>query len=174
MSGGGHFVAGGFCRRSGIEKPILTSLIHRKTMTGRGKGGKGLGKGGAKRHRKVLRDNIHPENAQDAIPRAAASGKLRTATTGALSQFPCTGLQHLPRIPKRTGDASTQRCEPAPEGDSAACATVPACAPAPTSAPAEVVGSASSGSSATAGGGVPVSLTVNVSPGAGPCPPRSR
>ena len=28
------------------------------TMSGRGKGGKGLGKGGAKRHRKVLRDNI--------------------------------------------------------------------------------------------------------------------
>ena len=27
-------------------------------MTGRGKGGKGIGKGGAKRHRKVLRDNI--------------------------------------------------------------------------------------------------------------------
>jgi histone H3/H4 len=27
-------------------------------MTGRGKGGKGLGKGGARRHRKVLRDNI--------------------------------------------------------------------------------------------------------------------
>ncbi|RNA22930.1 hypothetical protein BpHYR1_016217, partial [Brachionus plicatilis] len=25
-------------------------------MSGRGKGGKGLGKGGAKRHRKVLRD----------------------------------------------------------------------------------------------------------------------
>ncbi|XP_041069112.1 histone H4-like [Carcharodon carcharias] len=27
-------------------------------MSGRGKGGKGLGKGGAKRHRKVLQDNI--------------------------------------------------------------------------------------------------------------------
>ena len=27
-------------------------------MSGRGKRGKGLGKGGAKRHRKVLRDNI--------------------------------------------------------------------------------------------------------------------
>ena len=27
-------------------------------MTGRGKGGKGLGKGGAKRQGKVLRDNI--------------------------------------------------------------------------------------------------------------------
>merc|ERR1712129_195408 len=37
------------------------SLINTSTsnnMTGRGKGGKGLGKGGAKRHRKVLRDNI--------------------------------------------------------------------------------------------------------------------
>ena len=31
---------------------------YRDTMSGRGKGGKGLGKGGAKRHRKVLRDNI--------------------------------------------------------------------------------------------------------------------
>ena len=31
------------------------------TMSGRGKGGKGLGKGGAKRHRKVLRDNIQGE-----------------------------------------------------------------------------------------------------------------
>ena len=27
-------------------------------MSGRGKGGKGLGKGGAKRHQRVLRDNI--------------------------------------------------------------------------------------------------------------------
>lgn len=31
---------------------------HLSTMSGRGKGGKGLGKGGAKRHRKILRDNI--------------------------------------------------------------------------------------------------------------------
>jgi histone H4 len=29
-----------------------------KMSTGRGKGAKGLGKGGAKRHRKILRDNI--------------------------------------------------------------------------------------------------------------------
>ena len=34
---------------------ILTSL---RKMSGRGKGGKGLGKGGAKRHRKVMRENI--------------------------------------------------------------------------------------------------------------------
>ena len=42
--------------------PILISSSEKflllRTMTGRGKGGKGLGKGGAKRHRKVLRDNI--------------------------------------------------------------------------------------------------------------------
>ena len=31
-------------------------------MSGRGKGGKGLGKGGAKRHRKILRDNIQVSN----------------------------------------------------------------------------------------------------------------
>ena len=34
------------------------SRLQALEMTGRGKGGKGLGKGGAKRHRKVLRDNI--------------------------------------------------------------------------------------------------------------------
>ena len=40
---------------------LSTSAQHttyKNTMSGRGKGGKGLGKGGAKRHRKVLRDNI--------------------------------------------------------------------------------------------------------------------
>ena len=42
-------------------------------MSGRGKGGKGLGKGGAKRHRKVLRDNIqsfteHSSNVIDIPP----------------------------------------------------------------------------------------------------------
>jgi histone H4 len=33
-------------------------IFKKVKMSGRGKGGKGLGKGGAKRHRKVLRDNI--------------------------------------------------------------------------------------------------------------------
>ena len=33
-------------------------FIELNQMSGRGKGGKGLGKGGAKRHRKVMRDNI--------------------------------------------------------------------------------------------------------------------
>lgn len=36
-------------------------------MSGRGKGGKGLGKGGAKRHRKILRDNIQGEWARDSV-----------------------------------------------------------------------------------------------------------
>jgi histone H4 len=43
-------------------------------MSGRGKGGKGLGKGGAKRHLKVLRDNIQGvTKPASAASRAAAA-----------------------------------------------------------------------------------------------------
>ncbi len=44
-------------------------------MSGRGKGGKGLGKGGAKRHRKVLRDNIQGIT-KPAIRRLARRGSF--------------------------------------------------------------------------------------------------
>ena len=50
----------------------LTSNI----MSGRGKGGKGLGKGGAKRHRKVLRDNIQGIT-KPAIRRLARRGGVK-------------------------------------------------------------------------------------------------
>jgi histone H4 len=43
---------------SNHSSPLKTYIL---TMSGRGKGGKGLGKGGAKRHRKILRDNIQGE-----------------------------------------------------------------------------------------------------------------
>ena len=45
-------------------------------MSGRGKGGKGLGKGGAKRHRKVLRDNIQGIT-KPAIRRLARKGGVK-------------------------------------------------------------------------------------------------
>jgi histone H3/H4 len=45
-------------------------------MTGRGKGGKGLGKGGAKRHRRILRDNILGIT-KPAIRRLARRGGVR-------------------------------------------------------------------------------------------------
>jgi len=45
-------------------------------MTGRGKGGKGLGKGGAKRHRKVLRDYIQGIT-KPAIRRLARRGGVK-------------------------------------------------------------------------------------------------
>jgi hypothetical protein len=53
-------------RLSGKRKIIIflevilneTKNYRSNNMSGRGKGGKGLGKGGAKRHRRVLRDNI--------------------------------------------------------------------------------------------------------------------
>ncbi|KAM6065057.1 LOW QUALITY PROTEIN: histone H4-like [Theristicus caerulescens] len=45
-------------------------------MSGRGKGGKGLGKGGAKRHRKVLHNNIQ-DITKPAIRRLARRGGVK-------------------------------------------------------------------------------------------------
>ena len=47
-----------------------------KLQGGRGKGGKGLGKGGAKRHRKVLRDNVQGIT-KPAIRRLARRGGVK-------------------------------------------------------------------------------------------------
>ncbi|CAC5422522.1 H3 [Mytilus coruscus] len=44
-------------------------------MSGRGKGGKGLGKGGAKRHRKVLRDNIQNTLAAEVLELAGNAAR---------------------------------------------------------------------------------------------------
>ena len=62
-------------------------------MSGRGKGGKGLGKGGAKRHHKVLRDNIQGIT-KPAIRRLARrggvkriSGLIYEETRGVLKAF---------------------------------------------------------------------------------------
>ena len=56
------------------ESKSSTQLI--EDMSGRGKGGKGLGKGGAKRHRKVLRDNIQGIT-KPAIRRLARRGGVK-------------------------------------------------------------------------------------------------
>ncbi|XP_034546200.1 uncharacterized protein LOC117817569 [Notolabrus celidotus] len=53
-----------------------TNLCAIVNMSGRGKGGKGLGKGGAKRHRKVLRDNIQGIT-KPAIRRLARRGGVK-------------------------------------------------------------------------------------------------
>jgi histone H3/H4 len=74
-------------------------LLHFSIMSGRGKGGKGLGKGGAKRHRKVLRDNIAGIT-KPAIRRLARrggvkriSGLIYEETRGVLKVF----LEHVIR-----------------------------------------------------------------------------
>ena len=51
-------------------------ILLTNNMSGRGKGGKGLGKGGAKRHRKVLRDNIQGIT-KPAIRRLARRGGVK-------------------------------------------------------------------------------------------------
>ncbi|EFX86942.1 hypothetical protein DAPPUDRAFT_235736 [Daphnia pulex] len=58
-----------------VTELTKVSKTHLK-MTGRGKGGKGLGKGGAKRHRKVLRDNIQGIT-KPAIRRLARRGGVK-------------------------------------------------------------------------------------------------
>ena len=59
------------------QKNIHSISTHRTVnMSGRGKGGKGLGKGGAKRHRKVLRDNIQGIT-KPAIRRLARRGGVK-------------------------------------------------------------------------------------------------
>lgn len=59
---------------SGVTAPVVAA--YPDEMTGRGKGGKGLGKGGAKRHRKVLRDNIQGIT-KPAIRRLARRGGVK-------------------------------------------------------------------------------------------------
>ncbi|KAG1667741.1 hypothetical protein FOA52_016180 [Chlamydomonas sp. UWO 241] len=66
------FAEGGGMPR-GLYYQLLPLLI---IMSGRGKGGKGLGKGGAKRHRKVLRDNIQGIT-KPAIRRLARRGGVK-------------------------------------------------------------------------------------------------
>ena len=61
--------------RPGFQLNLCITYSHFK-MTGRGKGGKGLGKGGAKRHRKVLRDNIQGIT-KPAIRRLARRGGVK-------------------------------------------------------------------------------------------------
>jgi len=55
---------------------VLETKEKSSAMSGRGKGGKGLGKGGAKRHRKVLRDNIQGIT-KPAIRRLARRGGVK-------------------------------------------------------------------------------------------------
>ncbi|KAJ1289785.1 hypothetical protein BS78_02G191000, partial [Paspalum vaginatum] len=62
-----------------FPNPIERDFSERRPaarMSGRGKGGKGLGKGGAKRHRKVLRDNIQGIT-KPAIRRLARRGGVK-------------------------------------------------------------------------------------------------
>ena len=69
-------------------------------MSGRGKGGKGLGKGGAKRHRKVLRDNIQVPASPVAVFVHLLSCLRRVVAGVAHCHYSCSHLpcQHLPAV----------------------------------------------------------------------------
>jgi histone H4 len=81
------------CIPEPINIPTQNKKPKKKTMSGRGKGLKGLGKGGAMRHRKVLRDNIKGIT-KPAIRRLARrggvkriSGTVYEETRGVLKEF---------------------------------------------------------------------------------------
>ncbi|XP_055492249.1 histone H4-like [Leucoraja erinacea] len=68
---------GYFCTHANWGSRELQPILgHTGDLSGRGKGGKGLGKGGAKRHRKVLRDNIQGIT-KPAIRRLARRGGVK-------------------------------------------------------------------------------------------------
>jgi hypothetical protein len=64
------------CQYTLPQRVILFFLTRALSIAGRGKGGKGLGKTGAKRHRKILRDNIQGIT-KPAIRRLARRGGVK-------------------------------------------------------------------------------------------------
>ena len=81
-----------------------------------GKGGKGLGKGGAKRHRKILRDNIQGIT-KPAIRRLARRGGVKriSASMSSLPLIAYISLMHLPsdlRRDSRCPEDVPRRCHP--------------------------------------------------------------
>ena len=58
------------------SRRVLTPVTNASSLSTGGKGGKGLGKGGAKRHRKILRDNIQGIT-KPAIRRLARRGGVK-------------------------------------------------------------------------------------------------
>ena len=71
-----------------------TSDHHWRVYSAGGKGGKGLGKGGAKRHRKILRDNIQGIT-KPAIRRLARRGGVKRISASKFSPHATFGLQRM-------------------------------------------------------------------------------
>ena len=61
---------------SGALNFLLKCVAQKKTVSGRGRGAKGIGMGGAKRHKKVVRDSIRGITKQ-ALRRLARRGGVK-------------------------------------------------------------------------------------------------
>ena len=83
--------------------PPSSTRVTNTPPTG-GKGGKGLGKGGAKRHRKILRDNIQGIT-KPAIRRLARRGGVKRISA---SMSPPSLSLYLSICPVLTGDGCVQ------------------------------------------------------------------
>jgi histone H4 len=67
-----------------IDQHLVFELWYWRVLFTGGKGGKGLGKGGAKRHRKILRDNIQGIT-KPAIRRLARRGGVKRISASKFS-----------------------------------------------------------------------------------------
>ena len=77
---------------------VLSGSRHtRTTRSGRGKGGKGLGKGGAKRHRKVLNDDIQEEEDEDGEEEESTMSRRGRRGKGFISRDDRPTIGHLAR-----------------------------------------------------------------------------
>lgn len=79
---------------STLSYPSISRLDPVLTNSPGGKGGKGLGKGGAKRHRKILRDNIQGIT-KPAIRRLARRGGVKRISA---SKSPCIRMIPVPLL----------------------------------------------------------------------------
>ncbi|KAK2867621.1 hypothetical protein Q8A67_025738 [Cirrhinus molitorella] len=88
-------------------------------MSGRGKGGKGLGKGGAKRHRKVLRDNIQGINLARRGGVKRISGLIYEETRGVLKvlleNVICDAITYTEHAKRKTVTAMDAPSKSAPK-----------------------------------------------------------
>lgn len=80
-------------KTSSTTLSILSSFVLTTFFPIGGKGGKGLGKGGAKRHRKILRDNIQGIT-KPAIRRLARRGGVKRISASKLPTCRCICLEH--------------------------------------------------------------------------------
>ena len=100
--------------RAGCHSASSQHLLQLFNMSGRGKGGKGLGKGGAKRHRKVLRDNMPTRPPSKTSPVRGSSWRPPQRASGGRAACMRVASRRVTRAHLRERSRTARRGLPAP------------------------------------------------------------